>query len=68
MAQITYKNIYDLITEAKKQCATPVELTIDENVQLPCLDLSICDLNNHIGHFVINPIRDYVVTIRFRQQ
>ena len=35
MARITYKNIYDLITDAKKQGLIPIEMSLCQDVQTP---------------------------------
>lgn len=63
MAQITYKHIYDLITDAKQRGLIPIELEIKENLQTPN-----CVFNQLTGVFEICPIREPTITIRFREQ
>lgn len=63
MAQITYKHIYDLITEAKNNGLTPIELSFDENIQAPD-----CVYNHRLGYYELCPIREPIITIRFREK
>lgn len=63
MAQITYKNIYDLITDAKKQGLIPIEISVGQDVQTPN-----CAFNYILGIYELLPVRDYTITIRLREQ
>lgn len=63
MAQITYKNIYDLITSVKNNGLTPIEISFDENIQAP-----YCAYNQLLGYYELCPIREPILTIRFREQ
>ena len=63
MAQITYKNIYDLITDAKKQGLIPIEISVGQDVQTPN-----CAYNQLFGYYELCPIREHILTIRFREQ
>lgn len=63
MAQITYKNIYDLITNAKKQGLIPIEMSLCQDVQTP-----ECCFNSKLGIFELLPLSDYFITIRLREQ
>lgn len=63
MEQITYKNIYDLITEIKNNRFTPIEISIDENIESPD-----CVYNHRLEYYELCPIRERILTIRFREQ
>lgn len=63
MAQITYKNIYDLITDAKKQGLIPIEISVGQDVQTPN-----CAFNSILGIYELLQVRDYTITIRLREQ
>ena len=63
MAQITYKNIYDLITDAKGQGLIPIEMSVCQDVQTP--DYSF---NSILGICELLPVYDYTITIRLREQ
>lgn len=63
MAQITYKNIYDLITDAKKQGLIPIEMSVCQDVQTP--DYSF---NSKLGICELLPLNYYSITIRLREQ
>lgn len=63
MARITYKNIYDLITDAKKQGLIPIEMSLCQDVQTP--DYSF---TSQLGICQLLPLNDYTITIRLREQ
>jgi len=63
MAQITYKHIYDLITDAKKQGLIPIEISVCQDVQTP--DYAF---NSKLGICELFPVYDYTITIRLREQ
>lgn len=63
MAQITYKSIYDLITDAKGQGLIPIEMSVCQDVQTP--DVSF---NSKLGICELLPVCDYTITIRLREQ
>lgn len=63
MAQITYKNIYDLITQVKNNGLTPIEMSVCQDVQTP--DVAF---NSMLGICELLPVWDYTITIRLREQ
>lgn len=63
MPQITYKNIYDLFTDAKKQGLIPIEMSVCQDVQTP--DVAF---NSMLGICELLPVWDYTITIRLREQ
>lgn len=63
MAQITYKNIYDLITNAKKKGLIPIEISVGQDVQTPD-----CAFNSRLGICELLPVYDYTITIRLIEQ
>lgn len=63
MAQITYENIYILISNAKKQGLIPIEMSVCQDVQTPD-----CSFNSILGIFELLPVNDYTITIRLREQ
>lgn len=63
MAQITYKNIYDLITDAKKQGLIPIGISVNQDVQTPD-----CAFNSKLGIYELLPVNDFTITIRLREQ
>lgn len=63
MEQITYKHIYDLITDAKKQGLIPIEISVGQDVQT-----QNCAFNSILGIYELLPVYDYTITIRLREQ
>lgn len=63
MERITYKNIYDLITDAEKQKLIPIEVSVCQEVQTPD-----CSFNSKLGICELLPLNDYSITIRLREQ
>ena len=62
MAQITYKNIYDLITKVKNNGLAPIEMSVCQDIQTP--DYAF---NSKLGICELLPLNDYTITIRLRE-